>query len=744
MTNHRKKDDSALTLVDAIETLSNIADLQFDREIGLAQLHDLVLNDKELSYRTVHWVREEGADETLKIVKDTFRVILSYLKEFYKRKYAQVSYSKSVEGVKTIMILVGEAARKLDNNTSLQSWGYRITDLKEYKQLQEFYLSHIAKKIDEGTISKWILALARKGLVSKSSAGLKGKRPILTKHVFIDLESVKKDSEYELFFLKKEDGTRFFSPRLIRNIKLVNDFGSRLGRENEGDPLLKITDWQDEVANTSARNIIRSLRSHIEKFYKTIVPRLQAREHELIDLVHKALIALMMAAHPVHDLQTESKKCWNYFHDFQLFLRRALQSTEYQKLMAYSTVSPSSKQMSAVVNLVHFICLALYTQLNGYSELFGKVHELIHQATENLSRDHKEAFKDANKLWAKLAGNYAIMSKLLNIHASGPLSKILTVLEDGESREFDPILQGNLPSQLYSLYSQDNRIQFARWPSPTYQEFINKAAVNEEFKGFLYGCAHEPIINKVLIINFQDRTSWKEQERCKVVEDIPNHESFTRHIEVVSLDKDTEFYHQLGPYAQNNHADVFIKNLKEQIDSEDDGYCFPPAVRKELHKFIPETIEAIHRVFFSNKNILLRENRLDFIEIFYLFLQLKIIECLKPDIVGFSCKDGLDVTSAAAAELFIFLKFLNQEHLSENDQDHLDLMLYGPCMISRERIMMADRFERMSGAIKAIESARDQIGRSAFIRLVQEVFGYFYKSPILKGKVVVHDSKDIF
>jgi hypothetical protein len=210
------------------------------------------------------------------------------------------------------------------------------------------------------------------------------------------------------------------------------------------------------------------------------------------------------------------------------------------------------------------------------------------------------------------------------------------------------------------------------------------------------------------------------------------------------MDKDTEFYHQLAPYAQNNHADVFIKNLKYQIEMKDGGFAFPLEVKAELKKFIPETVEAIHRIFFSNKNILLRENRLDFIEIFYLFLELKIIECLKPDIVGLSCKDGLDITSSAGAELFVFLKFLNQEHLSENDQDQLDLILYGPCLITRERVMMPDRFNRMLNAIKVIESVRDQLGRPAFEKIIQEVFGYFYKTPILKGKVVVTHSKDIF
>lgn len=737
MITHKKKEET--TLVDAIETLSNIADLQFDREVGIVQPHDLVINNKKFAYRTLHWLHEEKANETIEMVKETFKDILRYLTDFYTEKYAEMNHPQYVEGLKTIMVLVGEAGRKLDKYISLfYSQEHNMKELKEYKLLQEFYLKHIAKKIDEGKISQWILTLAQKRIAR--GVGTKGKRPLLTKHVYIDLEGVKKDNEYELFFLRKEDGTRFFSPQLIRNIELVSDFGNFLRKENEDDPLRDIANWQDEVASANAENIRRSMRNHIEKFYKTMGPS-ETKENRLVDLMNKAMIALMMADH-VTEAHKGVKKNWGYFRDFQLFLRRSLQSTEYQKFMVH--INQPAKQMNLVISLIHFICLALYTQLYGYHEISNRIHELIHKATEGLSHDHKEAFKDTDKLWAKLSGNYAAVSKLLKTHASGPLNKILTVLEEGECHEFDPILQGNLPSRLYSLYCQDNRVLFARWPSPTYQEFIHKAAMNEEFKAFLYGCSHEHIIKKVLLFNFQDRTTWREQARCKIIEDIPNYDSFSKHIEVATLDRDTEFYHQLGSYAQNNHADVFIKNLKEQVGSEDEGYLFPAAVKKELKNFIPEVIKVIHHLFFSNKNILLRENRLNFIEIFSLFLQLKMIDSLEPDIVGFSCKDGLDTTSAVAAELFVFLKLLNQEHLSENDQHHLDFLLYGPCLITRERLMTPDKFNRFVSVIKAIESARDQIGKEHFGKLIQEALSSFYKAPLLKGKIAVEDNKDIF
>lgn len=736
MSTQDKKEGMTLTLVEAVETLSNIADLQFDREVGIAQEHDLILDDKPVTYHTIHWLHEQGADITLDIVKEIFRVVLNYLKNFYKNNYSYISDPKTLEGIKTIMVLVGEAAKKLDKYSTLfyKTRRHSVTDLKEYKQLQEFYLNRVAKKIDEGTIGKWILALARKEAVSKE-AQLSGPASLYTKHVFIDLESVKKDTEYELFYLRKEDGTRFFSPRLIRNIKLISDFGSCLSEEKEEDPLLSVEAWQDKTAYIFAKNIIRSTRKHIERFYREAA---QFKGQELIELVNKSLIALMMAGNPNHlSFRTDVKNCLNYFRDFQAFLRRCMKLTIYQRLMAYPP-DKSNKSAHSVLNLVHFLCMALYTQLTGYQEFLSVIHDLIQKATEKLSVEHKQAERGAYKLWVKLAGDYAAMTKLMKAHASGPLNKILTLLEEGECNQFDPILQENLPSQLYTLYVQENRYKFARWPSPTYQEFIHKAPINEEFKAFLYACTHDHAVNKVLIFNFQDRLTWKEHFRCMSIEDLPNHESFTKHIEVATLAKDTEFYHQLAPYNQENHADVFMKNLREQVADVKGGFFFPKALRKELlHKFVPGALEAVHRIFFSQKNILLREDRLNFIEIFYMFLQLKIVDWTKPDLVGFSCKDGLDAAPAASVELFAFLKLMGQERLSENDQEHLDLMLYGPCLITRERIMIPDRFNRMLEAIKAIESVKEQFGQTGFAKIIQEAFALLYKTPILKGKVVV-------
>lgn len=743
MKTRDKKESNTLTLLDAIETLSSIADLEFDHETGIAQEHDLFVQHKPLIYHTVHWLHHKDAELTIDVVKQIFRVVLNYLRQFYDKEYATIKNEKAIEGIKTIMVLVGEAAKKLDKYTKAfsRAQSESITELKEYKKLQEFYLSRIDQKIDEGMLGKWILALSNKWRPEKDVVLAAEKAGSHTKHIFVDLESVKKDSEYELFFLRKEDGSRFFSPRLVRNVKLVSDFGGYFGETKGYEPLSDMVVWKNHFAHKCALQIMYAVRLHIDKFYRESI---QSKDNELVESLNKAFMALMLCCNP-HNLvrHAQSKTCSDYFYDFRYFLRVSLSLINYHKMITYPP-KKSSKLEQCLLNTLHYVCLALYTQIGGLQNLTEMVHAIIQRAQHEKLKKQPQAAEKPRELWRGLADDYTALSALIKRHPNGPINKILEALEEGRVKEFDPLMQGNIPSQLFTLYTYHNKILFTRWPSPTRQEFIHKASVIDEFKGFLRACAHENGFSKCLIFNFQDRTLWKERCRCLVIEDLPNHESFTRHVDVVSLAKDTEFYHQLAPYSDDNHAEVFKQHFKEHLIDENCGYIFPDAMHKELFGgFIDRIIDGVHWVFFSNKNILLREHRLDFIEIVYLFLQLKIVELSKADVVGYTCKDSVDIAQSAGAELFVFLKLLHQERLSENDREQLETMLYGPCLLERERLMLPERFNRLISAIKALEVVKSQIGNKDFSRIIQETFGNFYQLPILQSKVIVQRSKDL-
>lgn len=739
MTTQAVKENDVL-LIDAVETLSNIADMDLEREMGITEDHELNIQSQHLTYRTVHWLNEQNADHAIDLVTDKFRFILDYLRDFYSKDYTLVKDPKAADGIKTIMVLVGEAAKKLDKYTTTFHHVQKqsILDLQEYRQLQELYLSKIARTIDEGILGKWILALSqrtlkkRKPIETKPQPVLKGHKQPLTKHVFVDLESVKKDTEYELFFLRKEDGTRFFSPRLVRNIKLVCDFGNYFGESKTEDPFHDMELILDRYIQSSAKSLFRTLHSVINRFYRE---GLIYRQNELVETLNKSIMSIMLASN-VNNLKKNEpiKCCTEYFHDFQRFLREATQSREYQKLSNYAQ-DKGSPFARCLLETVQAISCGFVTSMQGFAEVSPVVARWIDEAqgVEGAEGNKKEGLVE------RLRHDYAVMNKFIKKHPNGPLIKVLESLERGTYHFYDPCWQNNLPSQLYSVYLNDQRMMCLHMPSPTYQEFINKATVNEEFKAMLGAfSANYMMMSKYLLINLQDRTSWKEHFRCAALEELQRMHQYESNFTVVTINHDTEFYNQLAPYNDENQIDLFMDHFTEHLSDESSGFYYPKDVKRAIFpQFVQDMMKSIHKVFFGGKNVLTRDRRMDFIQIFYLFLELKIIEVVKPDAFSLTCKDGIDCGSTANAFMYCFLKLLSNEKMSNDDYALLNVILYGPSMIVRERAVMPERFNRMLSALKVIETTQEELGKEKFRESIEAIFKKHFKLSFMDSRIAL-------
>lgn len=728
---------SHLSLIEAVEMLSNIADLEFDHEVGITQKHEIVLNNEKIAYRTVHWLHQQDASVTVNLVKDTFRVILHYLRQFYKKEYGYVTDPKTVEGIKTIMVLVGEAAKKLDKYTAIFQHNQQksVTEFKEYRQLQEFYLSKIARQIDEGVLGKWILGLSLGQRLKQNATDESIEEQFKdVKHVSIDLETVKKDAEYELFFIRREDGSRFFSPRLLRNIKLICDFGSYFGERKDIDPLQLIDHWQDRQSHLCARDILKALDTEVENFYHQLP---QLKNNEVAEKLAKALLALLLSSHTKNLLRHHPiKSCREYFEDFQLFLREVLHSKTYQKWLAYPP--PPSRSLDLdLLHLIHHLCHTFYSQLQGMEEIIVTIQDLLREAHQGLSAEHLEEVTKSGQLWNQIANDYISLTKLMKRHPNGPLIKVVKMLDENAFYFFDPLLKHNTPHQLFDLQVQNRRISNIHLATPLLQEFISKAHVLEEFKGFLAFDSSHVKPNKHLLINLQDRTSWREYARCQALEQLQFQPDLKERICVVTLAIDTDFYNQIAPYHQLNHAKPFINQFRAQLTEEEFGFYFPPSIdRQELVEFIDRTLEKIHQVFFSSKNVLRREERLNFIEIFYLFLQLKLIDMVKPSSFSLTCKDGIDMGASYNTELFILLKLINQPRLEEKDKKYLDYLLYAPALLIRERILFPERFNRLVSVVRVIENVQHP-SEKLFGEVIRDVFSPLFKTPILQSTLLL-------
>ncbi|SCA63404.1 hypothetical protein SCG7086_AQ_00200 [Chlamydiales bacterium SCGC AG-110-P3] len=729
MTSNRRA-GTAIGIVEAVETLSGIADLDLDTGIAVAEDHELMLQGEAAPYRSVQWLRKGENDKTLSIIRETFKVVLRYLKNFYETEYEHLHKPETIEEIKTIMVLVGEAAQKLDRcATIFKSIDFpSISSLTEYRNLQKFYQTKISKRIDQGYVTRWLKHLPQQADDRVSNIKLRGRKKVSSKHVFVDLDTVKRDTEYELFFIRKENGTRYFNPRLIRNIKLVCDFGDYFGSDAGTDPLRDVHLWLDKVMHLAACQLAKQTESILDDFYRESRNR---KVNRFGKLLRKAAIALLLAAND-KNLQSNApvKSCRQYFNDFQVFLRNALTTRQYQKMLAYPPGRSNSYRWSQM-GLTQQWCSGIHHDLKGIHQLAPVIQELIDAGNARRSKNKKSAKGPINKL----VEDHKAVSKVMKGHPQGPLMKVLDLMQEFGSHSYDPLLQHNLPNLQYNLVHQRRKISDLRLPSPTRQEFIHRARVTPEFRSFLsaYRAGHHR--RHHLLINLQNRTSWREHLRSSVLEEFGRHKDFRDVVTVATLAKDTDFYYQLDPYHNVNHADQFKAQLLDLFMDKQGGYFFSTSIRKLLiGEWINGIMNAIHQFFFNGRNVLSRRARLDFIEIFHVLLELKLVDASAATSFSFTCKDGVDVGAVSSAQLYLFQKLVNNRKITSKDIEHLGTMLFAPALMVRERNTLNDRFHRAISAIKHIETCAEEMGGRAFATAFVKLFKPYFDTPILKAK----------
>jgi hypothetical protein len=417
------------------------------------------------------------------------------------------------------------------------------------------------------------------------------------------------------------------------------------------------------------------------------------REVEVVALLQKAVMALMLAANPRNLFrQFAAKGSYQYFHDFQLFLREVLQNREYQRFLLYAPPA-SIPFFSDAVKLAQELCICFMTEGPELLEVRKGLSKL---------REHKGKTKRVSEF---LSESDKALRETLSKHPSGPVFKALDLIRDEGEQTFDPFLmEGTTPQVECVLKGGENDVAFLRMPSPTIQNAVNHAVINEEFKTFL----HPPLSHKTpfyhLIINFQDRTSWQEHARSMDLEELSKQAEYAGMFTTITLAKDTDFYNQTGPYQNLDAAEEFITHFSAHLQDESTGYYFPKHLKKALFPhFVAPLLTKVHTLLFGGEKRLDLKARLTFIELAYHLIALKAIELEKPTFFSFGSKDGLDSTATATVGFLGLLTLYQQKGWKEEEFLTLETILYGPTLLSRERAVHPDRVERLVELLRLLE-----------------------------------------
>lgn len=647
----RTKDIKPLSLAEAVENLTALAGLDLDHPPRLGIVREKRITTDEGETGAVFWLSGEGSENLLELMDATYRAVYLHLLrmcEDAEHKWDNPTERKGIEG---LMALVGESAARLERYLELWVGGKQkgaVTERVEFQELVHIYKNSVLRK--------------QKGTMPSREVR--------------DLAGVLSDREYELFFIRNESGEPYYTPEVLQEVQIICDLG---GADFEEDPLLRVRSMLDRDLQATAGQILRMCEREIREFYR--LGRKQAG-HALADAVGKALIALHLAANPRHLIQnTSGKSAMEYFRDFHTYLRAALRSDEYHHLVVYQP-EKGDKLALLLMQLSHSLCFALFERPGGIKqEGIGLLHRTMRKGSLPLKGD---------TLWNQMAIQDEELRSYLAKFPSGPLFKILDLVRHEEETPFDPFGQENYPSLLFSM--KDRRV--LRIPCPTRQEMIQRAEIVEDFRGFLRALQERK--ESHLLVNLQDRTSWREFARCQSLEALQRSAEFTDAFHLLTLTKGTDFYYQSHQYEKMDSAPEFCALFCAQLKGgEASGYLFPAPCRgKEFEAFCKEMITRVHEAIFDSRAKLTREERQEFIEIAYLFLTLKVWELTRAQSISFTCKDALDTGAVESAVLYGFLKVLAGGFASAEEADQFRFLAYGPALLHRERAVDSERLFR--------------------------------------------------
>lgn len=691
------------SILEAVDHLSSMAEIEVE-EVKEAQKE---LVEDKIRVNVIRWLDPLNSEKTLTSAKSTFKAVHKYLQHVYTKESKALKDVDMQRGVRSIISLANEAAAKLDECRALVGERGSVTDTKEYRELIEFYEKKILKRFEKVIKEEEEWENEWKGEEDAADIQRRGLK---------DLESVTRDRNYELFHLTKEDGARFYNRNLIRHIRLVADFDQLVSTVSGDDPLLRVRVVQDEQAQKTAKGIYNALEKDLNRWFQRTG---KYRDDPFIQLFFRAIMSLLLAANRYNTIShTASKPCVSYFADFQWYLRHTLHNVDY-----LSFIENPSEEIDVfydfTIDLIHKACYALYTHREDWEEGLSFLTRIV-------GRDRKEASQKSHHsslaVWNEVLDEYEHLHAELNKYPSGPLFKVLDIIHEGSPGDFDPFLNEDRPKKNYSLHFGKNHIEVLSMACPTRQRFIHKAEVIPEFHGFLRHL--KKTSQKVLVINFQERTSWKEFARCEALEKLHVKAEFRFEIDVVTLPKETDFYHQADPYLKLDNSDEFKENLFQQLQSEEEcGFHFPKYFKRDqLFDFARQAIEMIHKLFFGQKKRLSRKNRLDFIEIFYHLLVIKFLLVSQASHLIFCAKDGVDQAAIANGTFFALSKVLGGfSEWKEEEKEMLTALLFVPALLVRERsvdLKMLNRAVSMLANVSAeLEVSRNKV-QKAFNKLL--------------------------
>lgn len=458
---------------------------------------------------------------------------------------------------------------------------------------------------------------------------------------------------------------------------------------------------------TSARNLHSELNSrqvedannHIAKL--KVLKKLNA--HKVNDETEDNLtfLSYYTAALSLLDPYRNSEAPTVRFKSFLKYIRKALRTSYYQE----HKFAPL--QEIDAIDHIQSLCHYYYHNIHTKQEREHHFQSMVGRIGPGIPLEDLHTAITRNKVRLDITAMDRLIARL---------SAKFTWLK------FDPPQDGNITYPKFKLHDrQDDKDKtFIRMPTPTIGSGP-QTRIADEFLGYLDYLKKRKL--KHLYFSYQDnrptpihriknmRGIFKligmndESYRTRVLEDLNNRADYKEVVTVLSLSKNSKFYHQ--EEKTYDTAKEFIREFLQKLFAVEtnNGYFLPnKIVNNEFFGKAKDILNKVHQLAFFAKPKLTVEERQNFIEIAYVLLTEQLSQTAYS--VNHTCKSGIDRAGGVHALIYSATVLMN---LTSEQQDkisiyeklqHIPQVLFEDALYNKAREITSIRMRRFESAYR--------------------------------------------
>lgn len=393
--------------------------------------------------------------------------------------------------------------------------------------------------------------------------------------------------------------------------------------------------------------------------------------------------------------------------EFLINLRAVIESPFFQTALKNKMNAASeSSQHDQLVEIVTELCRIRFEE--------GYFYDFFEETLDMLGLKKDEGNKLSSDDFHKLA----------NLNHEHKMCKTQTLLESAQGHYnigFDPHLKGNIPYIVGTLNVGDKERKLMRIGSITMQKGMNKAEVIAEFKGYLTALLLQGKSHLYISLQNDIAKSYggDERDRNRAIKDL---QSEFKNFFAVVLAQDSPFYKQVDGHGKalgTQQSNEFLDHFYKEMFGENTGFYFPQSWKNDpvFTNNIRDLLKSVHTILF-NKNDqyasveLSREEKLDFIEIFYSYLSVFLMDYSRTDNVNITCKDAID--RAGKMNSLILQLFLTIEGKANHEryQRVHQVLTHMPAMWVKGRPILGHRRGRLITAFNRMGDKMNKIQKN--------------------------------